>query len=133
MWYYLKKYPISLTIIAIVIYLSFFKPPSLDVGKIPNLDKLVHICMYGGVSGMLWIEFLLNHRRYEDVLWHAWIGAVLCPIAMSGIIEILQEYCTTYRGGDWLDFLANTIGVTLATLVSYFIIRPWMIKKQTNK
>ena len=133
MWYYLKKYPISLTIIAIVIYLSFFKPPSLDVGKIPNLDKLVHICMYGGVSGMLWIEFLLNHSRYEDVLWHAWIGAVLCPIAMSGIIEILQEYCTTYRGGDWLDFLANTIGVTLATLVSYFIIRPWMIKKQTNK
>lgn len=123
MWYYLKKYPISLTIIAIVIYLSFFKPPSLDVGKIPNLDKLVHICMYGGVSGMLWIEFLLNHRRYEDVLWHAWIGAVLCPIAMSGIIEILQEYCTTYRGGDWFDFLANTIGVTLATLVAYFIIR----------
>lgn len=133
MWYYLKKYPISLTIIAIVIYLSFFKPPSLDVGKIPNLDKLVHICMYGGVSGMLWIEFLLNHRRYEDVLWHAWIGAVLCPIAMSGIIEILQEYCTTYRGGDWLDFLANTIGVTLATLVAYFIIRPWMIKKKTNE
>ncbi|WP_459188652.1 VanZ family protein [Parabacteroides sp. APC149_11_2_Y6] len=133
MWYYLKKYPISLTIIAIVIYLSFFKPPSLDVGKIPNLDKLVHICMYGGVSGMLWIEFLLNHRRYEDVLWHAWIGAVLCPIAMSGIIEILQEYCTTYRGGDWFDFLANTIGVTLATLVAYFIIRPWMIKKKTNE
>lgn len=133
MWYYLKKYPISLTIIAIVIYLSFFKPPSLDVGKIPNLDKLAHICMYGGVSGMLWIEFLLNHRRYEDVLWHAWIGAVLCPIAMSGIIEILQEYCTTYRGGDWLDFLANTIGVALATLVAYFIIRPWMIKKKTNK
>ncbi|CAK7061133.1 MAG: hypothetical protein PARBA_02269 [Parabacteroides sp.] len=133
MWYYLKKYPISLAIIAIVIYLSFFKPPSLDVGKIPNLDKLAHICMYGGVSGMLWIEFLLNHRRYEDVLWHAWIGAVLCPIAMSGIIEILQEYCTTYRGGDWLDFLANTIGVTLATLVAYFIIRPWMVKKKTNK
>ena len=133
MWYYLKKYPISLAIIAIVIYLSFFKPPSLDVGKIPNLDKLAHICMYGGVSGMLWIEFLLNHRRYEDVLWHAWIGAVLCPIAMSGIIEILQEYCTTYRGGDWLDFLANTIGGTLATLVAYFIIRPWMVKKKTNK
>lgn len=133
MWYYLKKYPISLAIMAIVIYLSFFKPPSLDVGKIPNLDKLAHICMYGGVSGMLWIEFLLNHRRYEDVLWHAWIGAVLCPIAMSGIIEILQEYCTTYRGGDWLDFLANTIGVTLATLVAYFIIRPWMVKKKTNK
>ena len=46
MFSYLKKYPLSLTIIAIVIYLSFFKPPHTDLDKIPNMDKLVHICMY---------------------------------------------------------------------------------------
>ena len=118
MLYYLKKYPISLTIIAVVIYLSFFKPPSLEVGKIVGIDKVAHICMYAGLSGMLWIEFLRNHRKYDDVLWHAWIGAVLCPVLMSGAIELLQEYCTTYRGGDWFDFLANICGVTLATLFS---------------
>ena len=54
MLYYLKKYPISLTIIAVVIYLSFFKPPSLEVGKIVGIDKVAHICMYAGLSGMLW-------------------------------------------------------------------------------
>ena len=94
MLYYLKKYPISLTIILVVIYLSFFKPPSVEIGKIPGIDKVVHICMYAGLSGMLWIEFLRNHRKYDEVLWHAWIGAVLCPILMSGAIELLQEYCT---------------------------------------
>lgn len=130
MLYYLKKYPFSLTIIVIVIYLSFFKPPSVDVPLIPGLDKLVHLCMYGGLSGILWVEFLLNHRRYDDVLWHAWIGAVLCPVAMSGVIELLQEYYTTYRGGDWFDFLANSCGVAIATLIAYFIIRPQMIKKK---
>lgn len=129
MLYYLKKYPFSLTIIAIVIYLSFFKPPTVDVGQIPGFDKLAHFCMYGGLSGILWVEFLLNHRRYDDVLWHAWIGAVLLPIAMSGVIELLQEYCTTYRGGDWFDFLANSCGVLFATLIAYFVIRPRMIKK----
>lgn len=129
MLYYLKKYPFSLTIIAIVIYLSFFKPPTVDVSQFPGFDKLAHLCMYGGLSGILWIEFLLNHRRYDDVLWHAWIGAVFCPIAMSGIIELLQEYCTTYRGGDWFDFLANSCGVAVATLIAYFFIRPRMIKK----
>ena len=98
MLYYLKKYPISLTIIAVVIYLSFFKPPSLEVGKIVGIDKVAHLCMYAGLSGMLWIEFLRNHCKYDDVLWHAWIGAVLCPVLMSGAIELLQEYCTTYRG-----------------------------------
>lgn len=134
MLYYLKKYPISLTVIAIVIYLSFFKPPTMEISKIPNMDKLVHLCMYGGVSGMLWIEFLRNHRKYDEVMWHAWIGAVLCPILMGGAIELLQEYCTTYRGGDWFDFLANSTGVVLATLFAYFVLRPWMLrnKKVTN-
>ena len=42
---YIKKYPISLFIILTVIYLSFFKPPKTDLDEIPNLDKLVHVCM----------------------------------------------------------------------------------------
>jgi hypothetical protein len=34
---------------------------------------------------------------------------------MSGVLELLQEYCTGgHRNGDWLDFAANTLGVTLA-------------------
>lgn len=108
----------------------FFKPPSLEVGKIVGIDKVAHLCMYAGLSGMLWIEFLRNHCKYDDVLWHAWIGAVLCPVLMSGAIELLQEYCTTYRGGDWFDFLANICGVTLATLFSYFVLRPWIMKRK---
>ena len=96
MLYYIKKYPVSLFIILTVIYLSFFKPPSTEISKIPNIDKVVHICMYFGMSGMLWL------------------------------VELLQEYCTTYRGGDWLDFAANTTGVVLASMVGYFILRPRM-------
>ena len=108
MMYYIKKYPFSLAIILVVIYLSFFKPPKMDdIPLFPGVDKVVHFCMYGGMSGMLWLEFLRNHRKYETVLWHAWIGAVLCPIVMSGIIEILQEYCTTYRGGDWFNAIMS--------------------------
>ena len=45
MLYYIKKYPVSLFIILTVIYLSFFKPPSTEISKIPNIDKVVHICM----------------------------------------------------------------------------------------
>ena len=52
MLYYIKKYPVSLFIILTVIYLSFFKPPSTEISKIPNIDKVVHICMYFGMSGM---------------------------------------------------------------------------------
>ena len=38
---YIKKYPVSLFIILAVIYLSFFKPPSTEISKIPNIDKIV--------------------------------------------------------------------------------------------
>ena len=75
MLYYIKKYPVSLFIILTVIYLSFFKPPSTEISKIPNIDKVVHICMYFGMSGMLWLEFFRAHRRDNAPLWHAWAGA----------------------------------------------------------
>ena len=81
---YIKKYPVSLFIILTVIYLSFFKPPKTDLNEIPNLDKLVHICMYFGMSGMLWLEFLWAHRRDNAPMWHAWVGAFICPVLFSG-------------------------------------------------
>ena len=118
---YIRQYPVSICIILAVIYLSFFKPPQTDIGSIPGMDKVVHVCMYFGLSGMLWLEFIRAHP-----LWHAWIGALLCPVLFSGAIELLQEYCTTYRGGDWLDFAANTTGALLASLMGrYLSTRKW--------
>ncbi len=123
MLYFLKKYPVSLLVILAVIYLSFFRPPSTELSTIPNIDKVVHVCMYFGMSGMLWLEFLRAHRRDRAPLWHAWVGALLCPVLFSGMVELLQAYCTTYRGGDWLDFAANTAGALLASGVAQVVRR----------
>ena len=42
---------------------------------------------------------------------------------MSGLIEILQEYCTGgRRSGDWLDFAANSIGATLGALAGIIMV-----------
>ena len=132
MLYYIKKYQVSLVIILAVIYLSFFKPPTTELGTIPNLDKVVHICMYFGMSGMLWLEFLRAHRRDRTPMWHAWVGAFACPVLFSGAVELLQAFCTTYRGGDWLDFAANTTGAVLASLVACFVLKPRVMRKSTD-
>ena len=132
MLYYIKKYPVSLVIILAVIYLSFFKPPPTDLGTIPNRDKVVHICMYFGMSGMLWLEFLRAHRRDRTPMWHAWVGAFVCPVLFSGAVELLQAFCTTYRGGVWLDFAANTTGAVLASLVACFVLKPRVMRKSTD-
>lgn len=117
MRYYLKNYPISLLVILTVVYLSFFNPPSTDLNKVEGFDKVVHLCMYAGLSGMLWLEFWRAHRRSPVPKWHVWVGAALCPILFSGLVELLQEYCTVHRSGDWMDFAANTLGVLLASLI----------------
>lgn len=121
--YYLRKYPVSLVVILAVIYLSFFRPPGTGLDGIPGIDKVAHVCMYFGMSGMLWLEFLRAHRRDNTPLWHAWVGALLCPVLFSGAVELLQEYCTTYRGGDWMDFLANAAGALLASAVAQGVRR----------
>ncbi len=123
---YIKRYPLSMAVIIAVVYLSFFRPPSTGLPDIPNMDKAVHFCMYFGMSGILWFEFLRAHRKDSAPVWHAWIGACLCPVLFSGAVELLQSYCTTYRGGDWLDFAANVAGALSASVISYLWLRPKM-------
>lgn len=63
---------------------------------------------------MIWIEYLRKHTVIHKgkLFLFAW----LAPILMSGILELLQEYCTTTRNGEWLDLVANSTGVTLAAV-----------------
>ena len=119
---FIRKYPISLLVFALLCYLSFFKPPSTGLVQIPHLDKLVHYCMYFGFSSVLWFEFL----RWKDKKaqpFRGWVIGFIIPSLISGIIELMQEYCTTYRGGEWLDFIANSMGALTASLLFYYFIR----------
>lgn len=128
MIHYLKKYPLTWSVVIAIFYLSFFKPPQTDLEEIPGMDKVVHVCMYGGLCFLLWIEYLRSHRTIDRL--KMLIGGVIMPTAMSGAIELMQSYCTEHRGGDWMDFAANTSGVLLAALVGYYVLRPIIWKKK---
>ena len=115
MLHYLKKYPLTWLIVFTILYLSFFKPPQTDMEEIPGIDKLVHICMYGGLCFLLWIEYLRSHQTIDRL--KMFIGGIFLPITFSGAIELAQSYCTGHRGGAWLDVAAKTTGVLLAAVV----------------
>ena len=113
----IRKYPMASFLFIVIWYLSFFTPPKTELDEAAFIDKWVHIAMYAGTCGILWIEYLLKHKwtydRMRPFLW-AW----LLPIVLSGCIELLQEYCTGgRRSGDWIDLAANATGVTLAALM----------------
>ncbi len=115
--YFVKKYPFSICCIILIWILSlvpFFPETPLD--NVAFIDKWTHLVMYGGTCSVIWFEYLRKHNTLdsEKLLFYAWI----CPIIMSGILELLQEYCTAgHRNGDWLDLAANSAGVTLAVLI----------------
>ena len=113
----IKKYPFSLLCIALVWYLSiwFMPPDKMPLPHINFLDKWTHFVMYGGTCSVIWMEYLRHHSRLEWGKLFLW--AWLAPSLMGGAVELVQKYCTTNRSAEWLDFVADTVGCTLAIAV----------------
>lgn len=94
-------------------------PPEIEV---PLMDKWAHMLMYASLCIVIWAEYwrlhdhehTISHLRNHALLLA--VGAVVCPLALGGTMELLQAYATNYRSGDWLDFAANSIGVAAGTV-----------------
>ncbi len=125
---YLKRYPISLLIVCAIVYLSLIPIPETEMNDIPLIDKWAHICMYGGLSVVVWIEYLRSHSSVNFL--KALLLTAIAPLALSGTMELMQAYCTTTRSGDWLDMIANSIGIVLGTLAGYGILRRFIKKSK---
>ena len=117
LWQFVRKYPFSLLCIALVWYLSiwFMPPEDMELPSINFLDKWTHFVMYGGTCSVIWVEYLRCHRRLNAT--KLFLCAWLAPSLMGGVIELVQAYLTTNRSGEWLDFLADAVGCTLAVAV----------------
>ncbi|MCD8304365.1 MAG: VanZ family protein [Prevotellaceae bacterium] len=119
----MKRYPLTLLVLAAVVVASLVPIPETPLEGIPFYDKWAHFLMYAALCLALWLDYLRGHPR---VRWAVALPlTIVFPIATSGGLELAQAYLTTYRSGDWLDFAANSVGVLLATLVMclYFALR----------
>lgn len=122
---YLKNFPLTLACVALIWFLCFCTPPSTSLDDVPFIDKWVHMAMYGGTTSIFWLEYwrfeAANKKWSKQKLLAL---AVAFPILMSGLIELLQAYCTGgRRSGDWMDFLANSCGVVLGLAVGLTCMR----------
>lgn len=118
----IKHYPLSCLITLPVLFLPFFRPSQTSTVDIPYLDKIVHTVMYMGLSLVLWLEFLRAHKR-EVSMPYAWLIACAGPIALGGVVELGQQHLTTYRGGDWWDFIADITGAVVISIIITLIVR----------
>lgn len=121
-----KRYPLTTLCIVLIFVLCFCHPSAIPL-KLPSvigLDKIAHFVMYTGTCSVMWTEYLRKHQRIN--YWRMLLLAVVAPILMSGIIEIIQGIKTNYRGADIYDFYANSFGVLMSLLIPY----GWWLKQK---
>lgn len=109
--------PVSITVG--IIYLSLIKTPK-NMIEIAQIDKVYHSIAYFVLS----ITWLFAFKKKSQTKY---IIVILC-IILGIIIEVLQSTLTIYRTGDYLDVLANSMGVILALVVFNLFFRKNNIK-----
>lgn len=139
----LRHYPLSLFIALVIWVLCLIPIPETPLSHVRLIDKWTHIAMYLVFTLSLWLESIygshypwLNEKRHQEAerslmpLYVSFIYFFLIPSLMGGLIELAQAYCTGgRRSGDWLDWLADTIGVVLATILGTIV---WRIKRKVS-
>jgi VanZ family protein len=125
---FVRKYPFSTLCIVLIWVLSlapFF--PETPFDDVAFIDKWTHLVMYGGTCSVIWWEYLRSHSRID---WQKLsLLAIVGMVAMGGLMELLQAYCTTARSGEWLDFWADSTGVLIGTLVGLVLTKLNIMKR----
>ena len=95
-----------------------------DVGwlNIPNLDKIVHIILFGGLALLFSLPYFKTNFSIQKKR-NFFIRISLSMILWGLMIEVLQKFFVPGRGFEWMDLLADSIGVFLAFWISVKVIK----------
>lgn len=102
-----------------------------DVGwlNFPDFDKIVHIVLFGGLTLLFCLPYLktgISFRKKRTIF----IRISLLMILWGFIIELIQKFFVTGRSFEWLDLLADSVGVFLAFWISSKLIKSHKLVKK---
>lgn len=117
----LLRYPLTSMLSLLIIVLSLIPTKSFPQTDFRMADKFAHLAMYFMLACILWWEHWRCVRSKPTKTFIA--CSVLLPATLGVLMELAQAYFTTYRGGDWIDAVANTVGAVLALPIGIFLTR----------
>ena len=99
----------SFLILGFLSYLHFMQPPSIDI-ELTFFDKLLHFLMF--FFTMMWFMYITKK----------WLVAAFSLIVLGLILEWIQMNFIINRSFDWLDWVADGIGIVICFLLLPFLI-----------
>jgi VanZ family protein len=113
-----------------VLYLTL-RPKSESGGHLPvwleNLhpDKIAHFVFWGIWAVIFQFTYLKKKIQAsiqfsQKDLQKSQLKFAICAIIVGGAIELIQLHLNWGRSAEWLDFLADTLGIVLGLLVGSF-------------
>jgi glycopeptide antibiotics resistance protein len=109
----IKQYWLLISAIILVLITLISLTPMPDLPSVPGSDKTHHFISYAG----LFFPVALAKPKH-------WLLIGLLFIFWSGAIELIQPSVNRY--GEWLDVLANSIGVMFGFILA------WLVNKVKN-
>lgn len=103
-----SAYVISILITCLITYLSLSPLTELNI-EITVSDKLLHSLAYF-ILTLSWLFAIKSSHSNFKIKLQVGFGVFLFGI----ILEILQNSLTIYRTGDYIDAIANTLGLVTA-------------------
>ena len=101
--------PTTILILSIILFLSLYPLPMLPMMSAGD-DKLYHFIAY------FFLVLPIGYAQPKYTFLY-----LFTLILISGTIEVIQPYVNRY--GEWLDFLANTIGIFVGFLVGRIVAK----------
>lgn len=119
---FIRTYPLTTFLIAAIWTVCIIHIPETPLSEISFADKWTHLSMYFVLSMCIAHEYWHKHKKIgmKPLFLYIWF----LPIVMGGFVEIVQATCTNgMRNGDWLDFLTNASGSTLAVPICILLAK----------
>jgi len=115
----------SILSVIVIVYWSFASPS--DFREMPKVnilffDKIVHVALYLFLTIVLIFDFR-SHNKFSKNNSIYIVQCILFPIVLGGCIEIAQDKWFYPRTAEWVDWLADILGVTIALVVTLFYKR----------
>lgn len=126
LWRKTLTYWKSIIVACIIAYGCLLRKPLFTLPTIDGGDKGMHCLAFM----ILTLTLLWDSHNTRLKSWTKYTLATTIPAIYGGFIEIIQHYFLAPRTGDWMDWIADCIGILLG--LGIWIISQKCYERRTN-